>query len=99
MLQSSWGPTLSSIISFNDDSLNRHGVSQAEALEVLADDLTKAMDFGESKNGNPTVMYVGYTKKERLLEVGVEFLESAEHIYHARVATRNYVRAYRQKGK
>jgi hypothetical protein len=52
----------------------------------LADDLTEAMDFDESKKGNPTVMYVGYTKSERMLEVGVEFLENAEHVYHVSCA-------------
>lgn len=36
------------VISFNDDSLNRHGVSHTEVLEVLADDSTEPVEFGET---------------------------------------------------
>ena len=44
-------------------------------LEVLDDPMTMDSEEGESQLGNPTVMYVGQTQKERLLEIGVEYKE------------------------
>ena len=88
------------LISFNDDSLKRHKVTRAEVLEVLADDFKTPVEFGESKQGNSTVMYVGCTKTERALEVGVEFLEDdADHVYHARSITHYFARAYKRLRK
>ncbi len=74
------------ILTFNDDSLKRGGVTRAEALEVLDDPMTMHSEEGESRLGNPTVMYVGQTQKERLLEIGVEYKEKETHIYHGRKA-------------
>ena len=75
------------ILTFNEDSLKRGGVSADEAIEVLDDPMTIEAEEGESNRGNPTVMYVGKTLSERLLEIGVEYKEYETHIYHGRKAS------------
>ena len=75
------------ILTFNDDSLERGGVTREEAIEVLDDPMTVDDEEGESYQGNPRVMYVGKTLSERLLEIGVEYKEYETHIYHGRKAS------------
>ncbi len=75
------------ILTFNDDSLKRGGVTRVEAIEVLDDPMTIEVEEGESLRGNPTVMYVGKTQAERLLEIGVEYKPDETHVYHTRKAT------------
>ncbi len=75
------------ILTFNEDSLKRGGVTKEEAIEVLDDPMTIEGEEGESKRGNPTVMYVGKTLSERLLEIGVEYKEYETHVYHGRKAS------------
>lgn len=81
------------IISFNDNSLNRHGVTHREALEALGDPFKVEVITGEH-NGNPTSIWVGKTLGERLLEVGVEYLKDCEHIYHVSKARATYAVEY-----
>ncbi len=81
------------LFSFNDDSLNRHNVTHQEILEALEDLFKVEVDIGEHK-GNPTSIWVGKTFTERLLEVGLEYLEDCNHIYHADKARAKYAIRY-----
>lgn len=74
------------ILTFNDDSLRRGNVSQEEIKEALDDPLALEVEEGQSLTGNPTVIYVGMTFAERLLEIGVEYANHETHIFHARKA-------------
>ncbi len=78
------------VLTFNDDSLRPGKVSKAEIIEVLDDPMTIELDQNESSKGNPTVMYIGKTQAERLLEIAVEYKEDENHIYHARKANSNH---------
>jgi glucose-6-phosphate 1-dehydrogenase len=84
------------LFSFNDDSLNRHNVTHREALETLGDPFKVEVDTG-NHNGNPTAIWVGKTLTERLLEVGVEYLEDCNHIYHAAKARTIYATKYSKR--
>ncbi len=82
------------ILGFNNESLVRHRVTQRECIEALADPCVVEVDESESNSGNPRVMWVGKTNLERLLEVGVEYLEGMDWIYHANNAQNKYRRQY-----
>lgn len=71
------------IFSFYDASLKRHNVERWEALQSLEDPLRVEVVEGQSVDGNPTSIWVGMTANARLLEVGVEYLEDCNHIFHA----------------
>jgi hypothetical protein len=81
------------IFGFNQDSLKRHNVTERECLEALADE--QEVDDGESRDGNPTVMWLGMTMAGRLLEVGVEYLPSMDWVYHADDARSHYRKRYK----
>ncbi len=83
------------IFGFNDESLDRHGVSHQECLEVLADPTKIEIDEGESADGFPRIMWVGMTFLNRLLEVGVEYMPDMDWIYHADNAQAKYRNKYR----
>jgi uncharacterized DUF497 family protein len=83
-----------SILTFNDNSLRRGNVTRAEVIEALDDPLTLEVEEGQSRRGNPTIMYVGKTQSERLLEVGVEYKQEETHVYHARKANAHYIIRY-----
>ena len=70
------------LISYNDDSLRRHEVSHEEVQEALADSLRIEVQEGESNDGNPTTIWIGATLSDGLLEIGFEYLEDEDHIYH-----------------
>ena len=84
------------IFGFNHESLDRNGVSEEECMQVLADPLKVEVEEDQSTGGNPRSMWVGRTCLERLLEVGVEYLESMDWIYHADNAQAQYRRKYEQ---
>jgi uncharacterized DUF497 family protein len=83
---------------YNRESLNRHGVTEAEADEVVATGIWN--ELTSSERGNDRLMFVGFTSGGRLLEVGVEYFDSKnmEYVFHADDATRHY-RALFKKGK
>lgn len=82
------------ILTFNDDSLRRGNVTRDEVIEVLDDPIVIEAVEGESVQGNPTIMYVGKTQKERLLEIGVEYKEHENCVYHARRANSKFKALY-----
>ncbi len=84
------------IFGFNHDSLDRNGVSEQECLQALADPLKIEVEEDESESGNPRSMWVGKTQLDRLLEVGVEYLEDMDWIYHANNAQAKYRERYEQ---
>jgi len=63
-------------------------------MEALADPCVVEVEESESKSGNPRIMWVGKTHLERLLEVGFEYLEDKDWIYHANSAQNKYRRQY-----
>lgn len=82
------------ILGFNSDSLVRHGVTPQECMEALADPCVIEVDESENKSGNPRIMWVGKTQLERMLEVGVEYLDDMDWIYHANNAQSKYKSRY-----
>ena len=90
----------------NYESLNRHNVTEEECNQVTEDDNRTTEEFDEdfSSDGNWRLMFVGFSKAGRLLEIGVEFIK-IEHgywtnIYHADDATPAWQRRYNErKGK
>jgi uncharacterized DUF497 family protein len=84
------------ITTFNDDSLARGKVTHAEIEEVLSDLLTLVVEEGQSKRGNPTRTYVGFTRSDRLLEIGIEYSENENHVFHARKANAKTMKAYKK---
>ncbi len=85
------------ILTFNNDSLKRGQVSWEEAKEALDDPMVIEASEGESKQGNPTIIYVGKTQAERLLEIGVEYKEHENHVYHARKANAKCRKLYESR--
>lgn len=83
-----------SIITFNDESLKRHKVSRLEVLQALSDPLVQAVLDGESKQGNSTRVYVGYTNSDRLLEIGIEYRKDEEHVFHADNARSHFAKIF-----
>ncbi len=84
-------------ISFNEDSLKRHKATHEEIEEAIADPLRVEAAYSESKNGNPTTIWVGATLKGRLLEIGIEYMENEDHIYHASSCRNHYQWLYIQR--
>ena len=84
------------IFGFNHDSLDRHSISEQECLQVLADPLKVEVEEGESDDENPRSMWVGKTQQDRLLEVGVEYMDGMDWIYHADNAQAQYRAIYEQ---
>jgi hypothetical protein len=70
-------------ITYNFESLERHGISPLDFDEVLACGIWDEM--APSQRGNARLMFVGFTSNGRLLEVGVEYFddEDREHVFHA----------------
>ena len=83
------------IFSFNDDSLGRHNISHKEVFEALEDPFKIEAEVGEHQ-GNPTSIWIGKTFTERMLEIGVEYLEDCNHIYHTNKARKQYISKYSQ---
>jgi len=86
-----------SIIGFNQDSLKRHKISERECYEALSDECRQEVEYGESKNGNPTIMWLGITHRGRLLEVGVEYLPGMDWAFHIDDAKAHYRKMYIKK--
>ena len=85
-------------LEFNDGSLQRHGISRLEAMQVVEADESEYFPLSPNE-GNDRVMFVGFAHAEvRLLEVGVEFLaDGRERIFHAGKARRYFVNLYNQR--
>ncbi len=86
---------------YNLDSLDRHGISTADADDVIATGIWE--ELAPSEKGNDRLMFVGFTSSGRLLEVGVEYFDAdnLEHVFHADDATSHYRVIFnkRTKGK
>jgi hypothetical protein len=82
---------------YNLESLDRHGVSPADADDVIATGIWE--ELAPSVRGNERLMFVGFTSNGRLLEVGVEYFDkkNLEYIFHADDATRYYRTIFKQK--
>jgi hypothetical protein len=76
-------------ITYNCESLDRHGITEQEADEVYA--TGKDYDMEPSNSGNDRIMLVGWTSGVRLLEIGVEYMPHGhDHIFHTSDATKFY---------
>jgi hypothetical protein len=88
---------------YNYENLNRHGVTENECNEVTAEDnlTTEEFDYGYNKRVNWCMMFVGFTTKARLLEIGVEVIKIPDdcwiHIFHADDATPRWQRRFNQR--
>jgi hypothetical protein len=74
---------------YNYRSLKKWNVSEAEIDQVLASPESKALDYGTNRAGNNTALYVGHTDSGRLIEVGVEYVNKQEWVFHARDAIKH----------
>ena len=74
-------------LTYNFDSLNRHGVSIANVDEVIGTGIWEELPL--SVRGNERLMFIGFTSNGRLLEIGVEYFDDnqIEHVFHADDAT------------
>jgi hypothetical protein len=71
-----------------------HSLSAGKSWQIL---IKKEVITGESRNGNPTSIWVGTTMAGRLLEIGVEYLEDMDWIYHANSVSSHYRKLYENK--
>lgn len=74
---------------FEKDALKRCKKEQIE--EVLADPFKGEIDIGLSKRGYPRRMFVGATFNDVILEVGVEFREDDDYVFHAMKALKKNI--------
>ena len=70
---------------FDDENLQKHGVSRQEVLEVLESDLSFAEEMTSSDRGNDRALVIGWTYCGKILELGIEYFDDVdrEHIFHA----------------
>ncbi len=90
-------------ITFNHLDLK---ITEDECLQVLDEEnkSTDEFELGLSRDGNHRVMAVGYTKETKLCEVGIEFFEQNEvvfhiHVFHGMKATKTYQRLFSERKK
>ncbi len=79
------------MISYKKDNLQRHEVTVTEVDEVLNGTESIWLDLGTSPTGNDRLMFVGFTKSGRMLEVGVELIGDDEIVFHAMNAGKKYL--------
>ena len=88
------------IFTYNFDSLNRNDVTVSEIHQALDDPARLDIDEGINRSGNPKVMWVGQTESDRLLEVGIEYLDGdIDHVYHANNVQAKYKAMYYRRKK
>jgi len=77
-------------LTYNFDSLDRHGIAILDVDEVMATGIWEEMP--PSERGNARLMFIGFTSSGRLLEIGVEYFDEddIEHVFHTDDATRHY---------
>ncbi len=80
---------------YNLESLERHGVSPGDVDEAMATGIWE--ELPSSERGNDRLMFIGFTASGRLLEVGVEYFDDMEHVFHANDATNHYRHIFRQR--
>jgi uncharacterized DUF497 family protein len=82
------------VLTYNNDSLTKHGITTIEVDEVLNDPRTIWLDMGISHDGNDRLMFVGLTKATRILEVGIELIGENEYVFHAMDAGKRYIKEF-----
>lgn len=82
------------MITYNHRNLVKHGISNVDVDEVLNDSLTIWIDLGVSRHGNDRLMFIGFTKTGRILEVGVELIGDDEYVFHAMDAGEHYIKEF-----
>jgi len=83
-------------VTYNYESLDKHGVTEQEADEVYA--TGKDFDLEPSSSGNDRIMVVGWTAAGRLLEVGIEYMPHGhDHIFHTSDATKPYCELFEKE--
>jgi hypothetical protein len=87
------------VYSYNDKSLERHGVSYSDVDEVLDRNNISRRDFDMSLSrcDNLRVMFVGCNLAGRLLEVGVEFIDEGNAcVFHGQTVSPRYRKFYEE---
>lgn len=75
------------------DTAFKHGVSELQIREALADPFAISEDLEDDAEGNGQDMTIGKTFAEVLLEVGIKYSED-EWVFHANHANARYKAAY-----
>jgi hypothetical protein len=76
----------------------KHGITQRQIREALADRLRRNFEIHQDEHGNPQDMVVGHTESEVLLEIGICYRATTDVIFHANKVTAHYKRLY-ERGK
>ena len=80
------------------DSAFKHGITELQIGEVLADKYTtKPFELHDDENSNPQEMLVGYTQSNVLLEIGVRYMDEWDEVFHANRVTAEYRALYEGK--
>lgn len=74
---------------FEKDAFKHCTKEQIE--DVLSDPFKGEIDIGPSKRGYPRRMFVGATSSDVVLEVGVEFRDDDDYIFHAMKALKKNI--------
>ena len=82
------------MVTYNTESLTKHGVTVIEVDEVLSDSRTIWLDLGPSPDGNDRLMFIGLTKAGRALEVGIELIGEDDYVFHAMAASEHYLKEF-----
>lgn len=92
------------LITYNDFSLKKHGVSRAQVEEAFSDPMHASFDLPENQKESLCYsdrentyrrMIIGHTYADVLLEIGVEMIgENALHIFHAQKVSPKYYKQY-----
>ena len=78
------------LVTLNYADLQKHNVTEIEVDQVMSSDANIECDLPSSQQGHDRLMLIGFTLSGRLLELGIEFLPDALHIFHASDATKQY---------
>lgn len=76
----------------------KHGITEGEIREALADKFRRNFEVNEDEYGNPQDMAVGHTQRGVLLEIGICYKALTDIIFHASKVTAHYKRLY-NRGK
>lgn len=82
------------MFTYNTGNLAKHNVTTVEIDEVLSDSRTIWLDLGVSRDGNDRLMFIGFTRAGRILEVGIELIAKDEYVFHSMPAGESYLKEF-----
>ncbi|MBI5173505.1 MAG: hypothetical protein HY986_11515 [Candidatus Melainabacteria bacterium] len=81
------------------DSAFKHGLTEAQIEQALADPLRIYEELEDDEEGNPQDMTIGKTHAEVILEVGVKYKPAEECVFHADEANAQRKDRYNKEGR